>query len=524
MNHHLHRVTQHAKYSSQNCMLESLSSAQWNYSAAAHLLNRAGFGGSPAEIEKLVKLGLDKAVDSFVEYEKIPDSAPELNWAKPDPGRVDKFLAFRKMQEQSRKESLTPEERRSMEEKRREMQRDEQRTQQLHILELRGWWLARMANGPRPLQEKLTLFWHGHFATSAQKVRDAYFMWLQNQTFRTLGSGNWLQLIYAVAKDPAMLIWLDQAQSRKQHPNENFAREVMELFTLGEGHYTEKDVTEAARAMTGWTINRSQEKYEFREALHDAGEKTVFGKAGNYTGLDVLKLIVEQPQSARFITEKLWKFFASDNPSPELIEALASVFRGAGNNFKPVLRAMFRSKEFYANSVIRTQVKSPVQWLVGSVRQLERDLPAPLVCTQLLKNIGQELLMPPNVKGWDGGLSWITTNNLLNRYNEAAMLVLAEGSLAADSSNQRMRKIEEVANRMAQKMPVVDVSKILSAEERRQKELVIPALEKRFLQAKLKPKQAQTLRDFLDSRGELDDQDIRHTIRLIMSTPEYQLT
>ena len=504
-------------------MLNPLPASKWNYATAAHLLNRAGFGGAPAEIEKLVKLGPDKAVDSFIEYEKISDTTANPTWAQPDPTRMDKFLAYRKMQGEGRKD-LTEEQRGEMEKKRREMFREEQRTQQMRILELRGWWLERMAKGPRPLQEKLTLFWHGHFATSAQKVKDAYFMWLQNETFRTMGSGNWLQLLYAVAKDPAMLFWLDQAQSRKEHPNENFAREVMELFTLGEGNYTEKDVTEAARAMTGWTLSRQAQKYEYREFMHDEGEKTVLGKTGNLNGLDILKLIVDQPQAARFITAKLWRFFATDNPSPELIEGLASNFRSNGNNFKPLLRAMFRSEEFYADSVIRTQVKSPVQWLVGSTRMLERDLPPSLVCTQLLRNLGQELLMPPNVKGWDGGLSWITTNNLLSRYNQAAMLVLAEGSIAPSSPNQKFRKIEEYANGLAKKMPAVDISKILSAEERRDKKLLIPALEKRFLQAKLKGKQAETLREYLDGRGELDDQDIRHTIRLIMSTPEYQLT
>lgn len=503
-------------------MLNPLVTSKWNYATAAHLLNRAGFGGSPSEIAKLVKLGPDKAVDSFVDYEKIPDATANPTWAQPDSTRMDKLLAYRKLQGGGK--DLTDEQRSEMEQKRREMFRDEQRTQRMRILELQHWWLERMATGPRPLQEKLTLFWHGHFATSAQKVKDAYFMWLQNETFRTMGSGNWLQLLYAVAKDPAMLLWLDQAQSKKQNPNENFAREVMELFTLGEGNYTEKDVTEAARAMTGWTLNRVSQKYEYREFMHDEGVKTVFGRTGNLNGLDVLKLIVDQPQSARFITAKLWSFFAAENPSSKLIEELASVFRSNGNDFKPLLRAMFRSEEFYSEAVIRSQVKSPVQWLIGSVRMLERDLPPALVCTQLLRNLGQELLMPPNVKGWDGGLSWITTNNLLSRYNQAAMLVLSEGSVAPSSPNKQMRRVEEFANGLAQKMPTVDVSKILSPEERRGKKLLIPALEKRFLQAKLKGKQAQTLQDYLDGRGELDDQDIRHTIRLIMSTPEYQLT
>ncbi|MEO7297290.1 MAG: DUF1800 domain-containing protein [Verrucomicrobiota bacterium] len=503
-------------------MLKPLSKSKWNYTTAAHLLNRAGFGGPPAEIDRLVKMGPEKAVDHFVDYEKIPDATANPAWAKPDPGRMDKFAAYRKLNQ--RTGNMSQEERRSAEEKRRVMQREEQRTQIMQILELRGWWIERMAKGSRPLQEKLTLFWHGHFATSAQKVRDSYFMWLQNETFRTMGSGNWLEMLYGVAKDPAMLLWLDQAQSRKQHPNENFAREVMELFALGEGNYTEQDVTEAARAMTGWTLNRIQQKYEYRENMHDDAEKTFLGKTGNLNGLDVLKVIVDQPQAARFITAKIWKFFGSDNPSDELIEALASNFRGNGNFFKPFLRTLFRSEEFYDAAVIRAQVKSPVQWLVGSIRMLERDLPAPVVSSQLLRNLGQELLMPPNVKGWDGGLSWITTNNLLNRYNESAMLVLSEGNIADDSAKKGMRRVEEYANKLAKKMPVVDVSKIVSPEEKRSKQALVAALEKRFLQTKLKDKQAQTLRDFLDGRGDLDDQDIRHTIRLIMSTPEYQLT
>jgi len=503
-------------------MLNPLSKTKWNYTTAAHLLNRAGFGGAPAQIEGLVKMGPDQAVDSLVYFENFPDTMPNPTWAEPDPDRADKFLAFRRLNDRSGTD-MSQEDRRAMEEKRREMQRQEQREQQMRILELRGWWLKRMAEGQRPLQEKLTLFWHGHFATSAQKVRDAYYMWLQNDTFRGMGAGNWLELLHAVAKDPAMLFWLDQAQSRREHPNENFAREVMELFTLGEGHYTEKDVTEAARAMTGWTLNRAEQSYEYRERMHDDGVKTVLGKTGDLNGFDVLKIIVEQPQSARFITTKLWKFFAGENLSDELVEALASSFRGNGNNFKPFLRVLFRSEEFYSDSVIRTQVKSPVQWLIGSVRTLERDLPPAQVCSQVLRNLGQELFMPPNVKGWDGGLSWITTNNLLDRYNQAALLVLANGNMGADSPNPRMRRMEEFSNNLARRMSPVDVSKILSPEERRSKDLLVPALEKRFLQSKLKGKQAQTLRDFLDGRGELDDQDIRHTIRLIMSTPEYQL-
>ena len=503
-------------------MLSPLPESKWNFTTAAHLLNRVGFGGTPGEIEKLVQLGADQAVAQFVDYEIIPDPTPNPEWAKPDPARFEKIQEFRKLNQQLRR--ATDEEKESLEKKRREMQREQIRTQVEQMMELRGWWLERMAKGPRPLQEKMTLFWHGHFATSVQKVRDAYFMWRQNDTFRRHATGNWLQLQIAVAKDPAMLVWLDQAQSRKAHPNENFAREVMELFALGEGHYTEQDVTEAARALTGWSLNQATQEFVYRSFIHDEGVKTVLGRTGNLTGTDVLQQICAQPQSARFICAKLWTFFASENPGEELVTALADVFTQGGSNFKSFLRTMFRSEEFYADSGVRTQVKSPVQWLVSSVRMLERELPPSFQCHQMLRTLGQELFAPPNVKGWDGGLTWITTNNLLARYNLAAMLVQGENTLQPNAERRMARLMELRMNRQNKKPAPVEVEKILSTEERRDKRLLIAALEKRFLQGKLREKQANTLREYLDSQGELDTHDILNTIRLLMSTPDFQLT
>jgi len=355
-------------------------------------------------------------------------------------------------------------------------------------------------------------------------VQDAYFMWLQIDTFRQKGSGNWLDLLQAMATDPAMLIWLDQAQSRKEHPNENFARECMELFALGEGHYTEKDVTEAARAMTGWSLDRADEEYVYRPRLHDYGVKTVLGTTGNLSGRQVLELIVAQPQAARFITGKLWKFFASENPSPQLIDALAESFRAGGNNFGPFLRTMFSSEEFYADSVMHNQIKSPVQWLVNSVRLLEREMPPPIVATQMTKTLGQDLLVPPNVKGWDGGVSWITTNTLLARYNQAAILVMGQGNLGATGDRPGQKMVAARANEIASQMRPVSVNTIISEEERRDAQAVIAKLEKWFIQGRLTEKHREVLRDYLEPRSELNDQDVRHAIRLLMSTPEYQLT
>jgi uncharacterized protein (DUF1800 family) len=493
-------------------MLQPLSASRWDFNTAAHLLNRAGFGGTPADIQKLVSLGHEGAVSWLVDFEKIPDSKPDPDWAHPDPGRAERRRAARN----------------AMPEQRQQMQKTERQIENQRINELRGWWLQRMATGPRPFQEKMTLFWHGHFATSYEKVRDAYYMWRQNQLFRRLATGNWLELLTEAGKDPAMLVWLDQAQSRKDHPNENFAREVMELFALGEGHYTEKDITEAARALTGWSLDRDAEKFIARPFIHDNGIKTVLGKTGDLDGDDFIEQIVAQPQAAIFITAKLWNFFAGEMPSPELNAGLADLFRRGGNNFKPLMRVIFSTEEFYSPSVVRNEVKSPVQWLVGSVRMLECELPPPLVSTNLLRSLGQDLFAPPNVKGWDGGLSWITTNNLLARYNQAAMLAQGDSAIAASLATgpaKNPARVKQIQRRM-QNMRIggVDVEKIFTEQERSDKEMLIAALEKRLLQASLTSKQEHTLRDYLDGKTDLDENDIRDAIRLVMCTPEYQVT
>jgi uncharacterized protein (DUF1800 family) len=491
-------------------MLTPITTQRWDYKAAAHLLNRAGFGGTPAEIEKLVALGPQGAVASLLDFEKIPDATKNPEWAKPDPERVQRVQEFRKLSEEERRKAL----------------REEQQLQRQRMLELRGWWLQRMVSGPRPLQEKMTLFWHGHFATSMEKVREAYYMWRQNELFRRLCTGGWQQLLTEVAKDPAMLIWLDQTQSRREKPNENFARELMELFALGEGNYTEKDVTEAARALTGWTLDRANQRFAERERAHDPGSKTILGRTGNFNGDDVIKIVVDQPQAARFITAKLWNYFAGTPGSAELNEALADAFRKSGNQFKPFLRTLFLSEEFYSAEVVRAQVKSPVQWLVMAVRQLERPLPPPMVCNSMTRSLGQELFQPPNVKGWDGGLTWITTNNLLTRYNETATLVFGDLKPVMDAAAGERRNQNALAARRLERLRLsgIDTEKLFSPEERFIKDKFITALERRFLQTELKDRQRQALREFLDARGAMDVDDILGAVRLILCTPDYQLT
>jgi uncharacterized protein (DUF1800 family) len=494
-------------------MLKSLSADRWSYATAAHLLNRAGFGGPPDAIQKLADLGPDKAVSSLLDYENIPDPTAAPAWAVPDPeGNKNLRDAIQK---------ATPEER-------RKIQQQQGRLQFERMMELRGWWLNRMAKGPRPFQEKMVLFWHGHFATSFEKVRNAYYMWRQNELFRRMATGNWQEFLTDAGQDPAMLIWLDQAESRRPHANENFAREVMELFALGIGNYTEQDVTEGARALTGWSLDRLNQEYLYRPFFHDNGTKTFLGLTGNLNGDDVIAQMVTQPAAARFITAKLWNYFAGQMPSEELNNALAAVFRKNGNNFKPFLRVMFRSEEFYDPAIVRNQVKSPVQWLVGTARVLECDLPPTQICEGITRRMGQDLFAPPNVKGWDGGISWITTTTLLDRYNTAAILIqgadIPQARLEAMQQMTQMAASQSEAPAKRVHVGGVDIEKILSPDERTDKDRLVAALQHRLLQSALKGDQAKALGDFLGARGKLNNADIRSAIRLVMCTPEYQVT
>jgi uncharacterized protein (DUF1800 family) len=496
-------------------MLEPLASSQWTYTTAAHLLNRAGFGGAPAQIERLAALTPEKAVESFVDYENIPENVAAPEWAKPDPN----WAAFRQKM------------RAASEEERKMLQRQERQTQFRQMFELREWWLARMASAQRPFQEKMTLFWHGHFATSVNKVRLAYFMWLQNETFRQKATGSWKDLLVAISQDPAMLIWLDNAQSKKDHPNENYARELMELFTLGEGHYTEKDVLESARAFTGWSLSREDQSFANRRRIHDTGSKTFLGRTGPFDGGDIIAVILEQPQAARFIMEKVWRFFASTTPSESLVESLAAALRKNNYVFKPVLKTMLLSQEFYAAEVIRQQIKSPVQWLISTSRQLEKDLPSKIVSHNILNNLGQELFNPPNVKGWDGGINWITTNNLLSRYNYSAMLVQgrAADKIAPEEKDMMLEgdKKQKVLNRLerfAPQTPPIDPQTLFTEEERSSREKLLSAMQRRFIQGPIKKSRLETLDTFLKQHPQFDDATIRTAVHLLMSTPDFQLT
>ena len=362
------------------------------YEGARHLLNRTGFGATDAEISAYASLDRAAAVDRILQ-------GARREAATPPPAFIDEpFDRFYRVG------NLPADERMAV-----------QRTLLQRSFELRAWWLGEMVATPSPLTERMTLFWHNHFATSQQKVRSLQLMYRQNALLRREALGNFSTLLRGIAKDPAMLVYLDNAGNRRQAPNENFAREVMELFTLGEGHYTEHDIKEAARAFTGWSLDRGSGDFIYRRMWHDYGEKTVFGRTARMDGDDVIDLLLARPETAQFIAAKVWREFVSPTPQPAEVTRWAGMLRDARYEMKPMLRAVLMSDAFWSDAHRGALVKSPVELVAGTLRTFEihpADLrPAVFACAAL----GQNLFSPPNVKGWPGGEAWIDSSTLLAR-------------------------------------------------------------------------------------------------------------
>ena len=279
-------------------------------------------------------------------------------------------------------------------------------------IELKHWWYQHMTTTSSPLSESMTLFWHNHFTSSLKKVKWPPLLLGQNQLFREQGLENFGDLLRAMLRDPALLIYLDNASSRRQHPNENLARELLELFTLGEGNYEEQDIRELARALTGASVDRKTLTYRFRRFAHDSGYKTILGHRGRFTPDDVADIILAQPDCADFICTKLWHHFIDDSPDSSRISQLADEFLQNDYALKPLLRSLFLTEEFWRQATRPTQVKSPMDLLVGMQRAFY--LP-PLNSREFLQHsraLQQDLFDPPNVKGWAGGTRWYTTATL----------------------------------------------------------------------------------------------------------------
>ena len=403
--------------------LEPITAADWDRGKAAHLLERAGFGGTPEEIDRLAAMSPEEAVAWFVDYASIPDALPSFD-ASPiwDPGmdpfpksRAEAVRIARETGEAMGVRVLPEGESRALQPVVNKfffgLRSNSYETQRLAL-----WWGDRMLRTQRPLEEKLTLFWHGHFATGNGKVRDTRMMERQHLMLRATAMGNFGDLLLGILRDPAMLVYLDNGENVKDHPNENFGRELLELFTMGVGNYTEHDIREASRAFTGWTNDVLE--FEFDETQHDMGAKTFKGQTGPFDGTDIIDIILAQEPTAEFIAGKLYRYFVREELSDRTRQSLGATFRDADYEMEPLLTRIFLSRDFYSPRSYATQIKSPVQLVVSTYRKLGlEEMPTIPDFNRLTSRLGQSLFNPPNVAGWAGGRTWITPGSLLQRGN-----------------------------------------------------------------------------------------------------------
>lgn len=539
--------------------MATLPASAWDTEKAGVLLQRAGFGGTPKEVEALASMQPWQAADSLLGSPELAQAEPPLSILKPS-------LNDKLRTERNRLKLLDP---KSREEKQREILRVLRVEQERRLTDLRGWWLSRMADPLTAAREKVVLFLHGHFATSEEKVKNPVLLYQQNQMFREKALGSWSDLVLGVAKDPAMLIYLDGARSRPEQPNENFARELFELFTLGEGNYTEKDIREAARAFTGWSIRLRPKPGEAmdeethvpsfmeRPGWHDGKSKKIFGKTGNFDGADVVRLTLQQPAASRLITGKLWRFYAGSQPDEGLQKELVQAWDENKGLLRPFLQAMWTHPAFYAPEIARQRVKSPVEWLVGLCRQLECPLPAPALSSEMTAQLGQKLFAPPNVKGWDGGITWINTASLQRRYEYAGWIIrgtqgvrdlagmdlgrmamqsglielptpLVEGNMAEQPGQKkefaRQRKAAAARARELFTISPVPAEKLAALPDRQDPDRLVATLADRLLPGESSP--PELLRRFRQAAGDatpLNDVAVRNTALAIVQSPIYQL-
>lgn len=371
-------------------MLSPADAGRWSRDRACHLLRRTGFGCTAAEIARVHADGLNKSVTRIVAVADEPTD----------------FVAE---SESLRQTALASG----------------------NIADSKMWWLHRMLRSNNPLAEKLTLLWHNHFATSFAKVQSVEAMLAQNATFRQYAAGDFGKLLAAMSRDVAMLLWLDGNGNKKRQPNENFARELFELFALGVGNYTEADIQQAARAFTGWHVRNKQ--FWFDSAQHDDGSKTVFGNRGRFDGSDIIAMCLKHPACSAFIATKLLRCFATDQPTAPAIAAVASRLRVNDMHIGKTLATLFASEYFYSDGVRSSLIKSPVDLVVGTLRTLDvhgdkGNAAGPnLVPTfMLLAELGQDLFEPPTVKGWEGGRQWVSSASHLVRIRFASQITAGE--------------------------------------------------------------------------------------------------
>ena len=560
--------------------LSPIAAADWNAERAAHLLERAGFGGTPEAIARLAAMTPQQAVDSLVEYERVDDSRARPFeesgiWDRGmDPFPPSRADAVRQARE--RGEALGVKALPEGSQRRLQPVVDKffygLRANAIETQRLGVWWANRMLTTTRPLEEKLTLFWHGHFATGDAKVRDYRMMLRQNQMLRRNAEGPLRALLVGILKDPAMLVYLDNGENVKAHPNENFGRELLELFTMGVGHYAERDVREAARAFTGWTNDVLE--FRFDQAQHDFGQKTFLGRTGALDGTDIIDTILAQEATGEFVASKIYRYFVRDDISPAVKTELGRSFKTSGYQIKPLLKRIFLSKDFYSPASMTTQIKSPVVLVISTYRKMGlRELPTVPDFGRLTGALGQTLFDPPNVAGWAGGRTWITPATLMQRGNLFRDVLFADpknfrapdrlmpatyarvgDSLAKGmnvteatkegtgdaESNAQVDRDEDYNTRYASYRGYVaafertkpiprrtaDLSLVsmLAAAHVATPEAVVDYFAARFLSVPLRAKDRAAFVEFFKGKSVTDESALRELLYLVLSTPEYQLS
>ncbi|MDX9911032.1 MAG: DUF1800 domain-containing protein [Phycisphaerales bacterium] len=492
---------------------------EFGFDQARHLLWRAGFGGTTAQIATLASWGPEDAVDYLLEYDDIPfenDSGSDFD---PD---IIRPLSAEERRMVARARASSDEEVLARVRVARQMRERDDRQQ---MAQIQKWWLRRMIQTPRPLEEKMTLFWHGHFAASYRGVQNSYHMLAQNATFRANATTSFAELLHAIIRDPAMLAFLNNNTSRKGSPNENLAREIMELFSLGEGNYSEQDIKEGARALTGYTFN--DDRFIFDERNHDDGRKTILGRSGNLGGDEFVGAILASRDCGPYIVRKLWNFFVSDLPADDrgldsdtrsLLRTLSSTLTMNDYRLRPVLRRMFLSRAFYAPDVMAQQIKSPVVLVVGAIRSLQTPVRDLSTLSDAMELMGQDIFLPPSVKGWDGGRAWINTATLMVRQNIMNYLILGKTAGGYDPLASRQvydteRLIGEIARVRAERGETGELDAQAFARD-----LLVLML------GRTPEEGVRALTELAASRGNRMDRDVILGMLLLAgSMPEYQL-
>jgi len=520
----------------------------WDAAAARHLLSRACLGGTPENAERLAALRLENAVESLLDdaVAARPPTRPE--WVR------DVWInTGRRWSDMSAEEYLI-------------VFRRSNARQAREIADLRAWWLQEMITTKAPLREAMTLFWHGHFTSATGKVNSfTQAFYQQNETWRKHALGNFLTFLEAVTLDPCMMAYLDMERSNKAKPNENYARELLELFTLGVGNYSEKDIKEVARALSGWTLDAPKgsvkverptapDRLQFpsitRDGMvptfvpeqHDAGEKTVLGQKGRFGVKEVLDIIVRQKACGEHLAGRLIGYFGAHDPEGQLRERMAEAFRAGKCEIRPMLKVLFTSPEFYAAEARGAKVKGPVRLLVGACRDLGLEGEATPGLAQLTVTLGQELFNPPTVKGWPAGAAWISASTLPLRYRLGEVLV--EGKLPEQPEPLGRLRLMAVSRDPAQ--AEATIKRLQALDQERKQMQTQDGLKVRFSAKQLfpkgEPKEAEALADALLRRlvvtkvrkatwdavveacrsSETADQ-VALAVRLILASPEYQM-